>query len=88
MTNNLFWCIASKGSLIAKTAMSTTVSIDNPMTARLNGLLPNRCAKGRVNEAIKKPSTDTMVAMMLSAGASPPIRPVYRNDTLAPPPKK
>ena len=81
MTNSLFWCIASKGSLIAKTAMSRTVRTDNMMTARLNGLLPNRCANGRVNEATRKPSTDTMVAMTLSAGASPPIRPVYRNET-------
>src|SRR6266550_8798827 len=78
MTNNLFWCIASNGSLIANTAMSRTVNIDRTTIACLNGFFPNRCAKGKKNEKIIKLGAETIVAMTLSAGASAPIRPVYR----------
>lgn len=53
------------------------VTMDMYIVPRRSALWPNLCVKGRTNGKESDPSMDTMVAMILSAGTSAPIRPVY-----------
>ena len=53
------------------------VTMDMYIVPRRSALWPNLCVKGRTSGRESDPSMDTMVAMILSAGTSAPIRPVY-----------
>lgn len=75
-TNNLFWCISSKGNFMENIAIDTTAATLTRSTIRRRTLCPNRWAKGRTRGRAVAPMLDAIVAMRCSAGASAPMRPV------------
>lgn len=60
-----------------KTAMVRPVIIMRRVTERTSVRWLNRLMNGTVSESVNDPVAETMIAMMCSAGASSPIRPVY-----------
>lgn len=68
----------SKGDRMEKTAMVRPVIMVRRVTERTSVRWLNRFMNGTVSESVNDPVAETMIAMMCSAGASSPIRPVYK----------
>ena len=82
-TNNLFWCIASKGTFIAYTPIKIVVTMLILKTPLKSDRRPNRWANGSKRGRLMAPKLPTIVAIMFSAGESAPTRPVCHHKTSA-----
>lgn len=82
MTKRRFWCMESKGDRMEKTAMVRPVIMVRRVTERTSVRWLNRLMNGTVSESVNDPVAETMIAMMCSAGASSPIRPVYKTVSM------
>ncbi len=80
MTKIRFWCIESKGDRAENTAMANPETIESRMTVRTRTRRLYRWTKGTAKGRMYAPLTATILAMICSAGASLPIRPVLRNN--------
>jgi hypothetical protein len=68
--------MSSKGDLMENIAIAVTVASIDSTTLRDNTRCPKRWAKGRVRSRLYDPMAATILAIICSAGASAPMRPV------------
>lgn len=80
-TNNLFWCISSKGIFIANTPIKITVTMLILKTPLKRARRPNRWENGSKRGRLIAPKLAMIVAIMFSAGESAPTRPVCYHST-------
>ena len=77
MTKMRFWCIVSNGDRIVNHAIDSPEIMHSTITVRARMRRLYRCTNGTASGAMYAPLIATMFAMMNSAGASSPMRPVF-----------
>jgi hypothetical protein len=76
-TNSRRWCCSSKGERRANTTAIAKVAMPVIVIAFTRTLRGKRCEKGVTSGTVRDNTTVTIDAMICSAGASAPMRPVY-----------